>query len=71
MIDSDVIRSPPKKKLKQSTISFGQKLTSDDLKENSEEIEEMKKVHSDTVESEKAMSIPDDDTEKVKVKHHI
>ena len=71
MIDSDVIRSPPKKKLKQSTISFGQKLTSDDLKENSEEIEEMKKVHSDTVESEKAISIPDDDTEKVKVKHHI
>ena len=71
MIDSDVIRSPPKKKLKQSTISFGQKLTSDDLKENSEEIEDMKKVHSDTVESEKAMSIPDDDTEKVKVKHHI
>ena len=66
IMDCEVVRSPPKKKLKQSTISFGQKITSDDLENTEENKQEVKKGQSD-FESEKVINVPDDDPEKVEV----
>ena len=66
IMECEVVRSPPKKKLKQSTISFGQKITSDDLENTEENKQEVKKGQSD-FESEKVINVPDDDPEKVEV----